>query len=72
MINVTAGYDGSTSASLQVVTSFMAVGAAATVSAGQIAYGGTTAAATNCGSLSGAAGCIVENIAGATHYTPYY
>ncbi len=71
VLNVTAGYAGSTSGSL-AATSFIAAGAATTASTGQISYGGTTAAASNCGSLSGAAGCIVENIAGATHYTPYY
>jgi hypothetical protein len=49
-----------------------AVAAAPTVAAGQIGYGSTTAAASNCGSLSGSAGCIVVNIAGATHYVPYW
>jgi hypothetical protein len=47
-------------------------GAAPTVAAGQIGYGGTTAVATNCGSLAGAAGCIVVNVAGTQHYVPYY
>jgi hypothetical protein len=50
----------------------IATGSPSTASAGQISYGGATAASSNCGSLSGAAGCIVENIAGTTHYTPYY
>ena len=49
-----------------------ATGAAATVSAGQIAYGSTTAAATSCGSLASSLGCIVVNIAGTTQYIPYY
>jgi hypothetical protein len=49
-----------------------ATAAAATAAAGQISYGGTTAAASNCGSLTGSLGCIVVNIAGATHYVPYY
>lgn len=47
-------------------------GAAPTVAAAQIGYGGTTVASTNCGSLAGAAGCIVVNVAGVTHYVPYY
>jgi hypothetical protein len=50
---------------------FEASGAAASY-AGGISYGGTTAAASNCGSLTGAAGCIVVNIAGTTHYVPYW
>lgn len=50
----------------------VATAAASTVSSGQISYGGTTAAASNCGSLSGAAACVVLNIAGTTHYVPYY
>ena len=54
------------------LASLLATGGPATATTGQIAYGGTTAAASNCGSLSGAAGCIVENVAGTTRYTPYY
>ncbi|MFP5227573.1 MAG: hypothetical protein ACLGXA_08065 [Acidobacteriota bacterium] len=46
--------------------------AAATAAAGQISYGGTTAATTNCGSLASAVACIVINVAGTTHYVPYY
>lgn len=52
--------------------SLITTAAAPTVSAGQIAYGSTTVASSYCGSLSGAAGCIVVNIAGTTHYVPYY
>jgi hypothetical protein len=51
---------------------FIGTAAAPTVSAAQIGYGGTTAASSNCGSLSGAAGCVVINVAGTTHYVPYY
>lgn len=48
-------------------------GAAPTVGAGQIGYGATTAPASRCGGQrSGAAGCLVINIGGATHYLPYY
>ena len=54
------------------LASLWATGSPATAGAGQIAYGGTTAAASNCGSLASAAGCIVLNVAGTTHYTPYY
>jgi hypothetical protein len=51
---------------------FIAEAAAPTVSASQIGYGGTTAASSSCGSLSSAAGCVVVNVAGTTHYIPYY
>jgi len=50
-------------------------GAAATVGSGQVSYGGTTAAASNCnggGVLTGVAGCLVVNVAGTTHYVPYF
>lgn len=55
---------------------FTATAAAPTVSAGQIGYGGTTAALSNCdvtssGTIS-ATGCIVVDIAGTTRYIPYY
>ena len=46
--------------------------AAPTVAANQVGFGGTTVAASNCGSLSGAAGCLVINVAGTTHYVPYW
>lgn len=47
--------------------------AAPTVSAGQIGYGGTTAAAANCNVTSPTpTGCVVVNIAGTTRYIPYY
>lgn len=46
--------------------------AAATAGAGAISYGGTTAASTSCGTLTLAAGCIVVNVAGTTHYIPYF
>ena len=36
-----------------------------------LGYTGTTAA-TSCGSLSGAAGCLTVPIAGVTHYVPYF
>ena len=45
---------------------------APTVGAGQIGYGATVVAASNCGSLSGAAGCIVVNVAGTVRYVPYW
>jgi hypothetical protein len=38
--------------------------AAPTVISGQIGYGGTTAANTNCGTLAGSAGCVVINVRG--------
>jgi len=46
--------------------------AAGTVSAGQVGYGSSVAASSNCGSLSGATGCLVVNIAGTARYVPYY
>lgn len=45
--------------------------AAPTVAASQIGFGGTTAAATNCGTLSETA-CLVINVAGTTRYVPYF
>jgi hypothetical protein len=60
---------------------FTATAAAPTVAAAQVGFGSTTAAASNCNSvtLSGgitgttnAAGCLVINVAGTTHYVPYY
>ena len=53
-------------------TGLTATAVAPTVSSNQIGYGSTVAAASSCGSLSGAAGCIVVNIAGTAHYVPYY
>lgn len=45
---------------------------AQTTPAGQITYGGLTAAAASCGSLAGSAGCVKMNIAGTARYVPYY
>lgn len=45
---------------------------APTAAAAQIAFGSTTAASSNCGSLSTAVACIVINVAGTVHYIPYY
>lgn len=53
-------------------TEYIAVGAATVVSAGQIAYGGTTSVAASCGSIAGAAGCIVVNVAGTTRNVPFF
>lgn len=53
-------------------TTLTLTSAAPTVSAGQIGFGGTTAAASNCGTLITAVACIVVNIAGTVHYIPYY
>jgi hypothetical protein len=47
-------------------------GAPPTVTSGQIGYGGTTAASSNCGSLMSAVACITVNVAGTAHYVPYY
>lgn len=49
-----------------------ATAVAPTVTSGQIGYGGTVVASSDCGSLMSAAGCIVVNIAGTAHYIPYY
>lgn len=46
-------------------------GAAVSVGGG-ISYGGTTAVSSNCGSLAGGSACVVINVAGVTHYIPYY
>jgi len=53
-------------------TSLTAIGAAATTSSGQVSYGGTTVAASNCGSLSGSAGCLVISVSGVQRYVPYW
>lgn len=61
-------FNGNTFASTHVSTA-----AAATVAAGQIGYGGTTAAASNCNVTSPTpTGCVVINVAGTTRYLPYY
>jgi len=49
---------------------FVTTAAAPTVAASQIGYGSTTAVASNCGTTPTA--CIVVNVAGTTHYIPYY
>jgi hypothetical protein len=48
---------------------------AATAPAGQISIGSNTAAASNCnqgGTLTSVSACIVVNVAGTTHYVPYF
>jgi hypothetical protein len=45
---------------------------APTVSSGQVGVGSTVGASSSCGSLSGAAGCWIINVAGTAHYVPYY
>lgn len=45
--------------------------AAPTVSSGQVSYGSTTAAVSNCG-ITGPTACLVINVAGTAHYIPYY
>jgi hypothetical protein len=50
----------------------IATAAAPTVAASQVGFGGSVAASSDCGSLMSAAGCLVVNVAGATHYVPYY
>jgi hypothetical protein len=50
----------------------ISAGAAPTAAAGQIGYGGTTVASSFCGSLASAAGCVLINVAGTSHYVPYY
>lgn len=49
--------------------------AAPTVAAGQIGFGATTAAASNCnqaGVLTSVVACVVTNVAGTVHYLPYF
>lgn len=55
-----------------ILNTMTATAVAPTVSAAQIGYGSTTAVSSNCGSLMSAVACIVVNIAGTTHYIPYY
>jgi hypothetical protein len=51
---------------------YVAIGTPPTAASGRIGYGGAIAASSNCGSLSGAAGCVELNVAGTLHYVPYY
>lgn len=53
-------------------TNILLAGAAPTAGGSQIALGGTTAAASNCGSLPGSVGCLVINVFGTTRYIPYW
>lgn len=46
--------------------------AAPTVAAAQVGLGSTTAASSSCGSIAGAAGCLVINVAGTTRNVPYF
>ena len=39
---------------------------------GQVNFTGGTVAASYCGTLSGAAGCVVVQVGGVTHYIPYW
>jgi hypothetical protein len=48
----------------------LASAAAAVVSSGQVSFGATTAAVSNCGALATA--CLVINVAGTTRYIPYF
>ena len=42
------------------------------VTLGYVNFTGVTAAASNCGSLSGSAGCAQINVSGTLHYIPYW
>jgi hypothetical protein len=42
------------------------------VTPGYVNFTGVTAAASNCGSLSGSAGCAQINVSGTLHYIPYW
>jgi hypothetical protein len=53
-------------------TTLVLTAVAPTVASAQIGYGSTTAATSNCGSLTSAVACIVVNVAGTAHYIPYY
>jgi hypothetical protein len=52
--------------------SLIATTAPSIVGVGQLSAGSTTAAAASCGSLAGAAGCWIINVAGTTRNVPYY
>ena len=54
-----------------VFSNLAATSAAPTVASG-VGYGGTVVASSYCGSLSGAAGCVVVNVNGRTAYVPYW
>lgn len=64
---------GAISGTVGTFNTMTATAVAPTVSAAQIGYGSTTAAASNCNVTSPApTACIVVNIAGTVHYIPYY
>jgi hypothetical protein len=51
---------------------FRASVAAPIAGTNQITYGSTTSAASSCGSLTGAAGCLIINVAGTPRNIPFY
>jgi len=63
---------GSLTTTKTVSNALIQNGAAPTVGSGQISIGATTNGAAACGSIVGAAGCIVFNLGGVTHYFPYW
>lgn len=67
--STTFGFINATAAE---AVSFIATGAAGAVSAGQVSFGGTTTASSSCGTLAGASGCLIINVAGTTAHVPYY
>jgi hypothetical protein len=71
VIDVGNGTQGNKSGTLNL-GNMVATAAAPTVSSARIGYGSTVAAATSCGSLTLAAGCVVINVAGTPRYIPYY
>lgn len=57
---------------LATVGGVVATAAAPTVAAAQIGFGSTVTASTSCGSLAGASGCMVINVAGTPRNVPFY
>ncbi len=71
-ITVIDGASGGHFSSVTSEAGILMKGVAPAASAGQVSLGSAVAASSNCGSLAGAAGCLVINVGGAIHYAPYF
>ena len=56
----------------QTLPNAILTAAASTTGSGEIGLGSATVISTSCGSLSGASGCWVINVAGTTRYVPFF
>lgn len=63
---------GESGKNMQAIGALVLTAAAPTVASNQVGIGSVVSASSNCGSLSGAAGCLNINVNGTAHYVPYY